>query len=136
MQFNMALMALLVSGASSHMIMKTPTPYGAASINNSPLVADGSDYPCKQRPGVYDKGSASNTMAVGSQQSLSFTGSAVHGGGSCQLSLTKDLKPTKDTDFRVILSIEGGCPASAEVRIFPSVYPFFFSDANSEFREI
>ena len=75
-------------------------------------------------------------MAVGSQQSLSFTGSAVHGGGSCQISLTKDLKPTKDTDFRVILSIEGGCPASAEVRIFPSVYPFFFSDANSEFREI
>ena len=52
-------------------------------------------------------------MAVGSPQTLSFTGSAVHGGGSCQVSLTKDLEPTKDSDFRVILSMEGGCPASA-----------------------
>lgn len=64
-------------------------------------------------------------MAVGSQQTLSFTGSAVHGGGSCQLSLTKDLKPTKDTDFRVILSIEGGCPASAEVSKFSVVYSLY-----------
>ncbi|CAF9921599.1 MAG: hypothetical protein HETSPECPRED_004593 [Heterodermia speciosa] len=113
MQFSKTWLALLGSGlASGHMIMKTPTPYGASSLNNSPLVADGSDYPCKQRPGVYDKGSASNTMPVGSPQTLSFTGSAVHGGGSCQLSLTKDLKPTKDSKFSVILSIEGGCPAS------------------------
>ena len=116
-------MALLGSGlASAHMIMKTPTPYGASSMTNGPLAADGSDYPCKQRPGVYDKGSASNTMAVGSPQTLSFTGSAVHGGGSCQLSLTKDLKPTKDTDFRVILSIEGGCPANTAVSNFPSSF--------------
>ncbi|CAF9915976.1 MAG: hypothetical protein HETSPECPRED_002697 [Heterodermia speciosa] len=120
MRFNKALMALLGSGlASAHMIMKTPTPYGASSMTNGPLAADGSDYPCKQRPGVYDKGSASNTMAVGSPQTLSFTGSAVHGGGSCQLSLTKDLKPTKDTDFRVILSIEGGCPANTAGNLPP-----------------
>ena len=51
-------------------------------------------------------------MAVGAPQTLSFTGSATHGGGSCQVSLTKDLQPTKDSDFRVILSIEGGCPTN------------------------
>ena len=115
MQYGTALIALcgLVPAISSHMIMKTPTPYGAATINNSPLAADGSDYPCKQRPGVYDIGSAKNEMAIGTPQELSFTGSAVHGGGSCQVSLTKDLKPTKDSKFFVITSIEGGCPANS-----------------------
>lgn len=35
------------------------------------------------------------------------------GGGSCQISLTKDLEPTKDSVFQVIHSIEGGCPTSS-----------------------
>ena len=109
-------LAALLAGASlssAHMVMKTPTPYGATSLNNSPLDASGNDYPCKQRPGVYEAGGADNKMAVGEQQTLSFTSSAVHGGGSCQLSLTKDKQPTAKSDFRVILNIEGGCPSSA-----------------------
>jgi hypothetical protein len=91
--------------------MKTPTPFGKSTLNNSPLAADGSDFPCKQRTGVYDAEGASNTMAIGSPQTLSFTGSAVHGGGSCQVSLTTDKQPSKSTKWQVIHSIEGGCPA-------------------------
>ena len=49
-------------------------------------------------------------MAIGATQKLSFTGSAVHGGGSCQLALTKDAAPTPSSSWQVILSIEGGCP--------------------------
>ena len=109
-----ALLALSgLAPAAAHMLMKTPAPYGAATLNNSPLDASGSDYPCKQRPGVYEAAASKNTMAVGAPQTLSFTGSAVHGGGSCQLAITKDLKPTKDSKFGVILSIEGGCPSGA-----------------------
>lgn len=96
--------------ANGHMIMNTPVPYGKSTLNNSPLAADGSDYPCKQRTGVYDAEGANNTMALGSTQKLAFTGSATHGGGSCQVSITYDQNPTKSSTFKVIHSIEGGCP--------------------------
>ncbi|KAL3426520.1 hypothetical protein PVAG01_00029 [Phlyctema vagabunda] len=100
----------LTSIASAHMIMSSPVPYGKSTLNNSPLEQNGSDFPCKQRTGVYDAEGASNVMPLGSTQQLAFIGSAVHGGGSCQVSITYDEAPTKDSTWKVIHSIEGGCP--------------------------
>jgi hypothetical protein len=93
------------------MVMNTPVPYGRSTLSNSPLLANGADFPCKLRPGVYDAEGASNVYALGSTQPLRFTGQAVHGGGSCQISITYDRQPTKDSVWKVIKSIEGGCPA-------------------------
>ncbi|PHH60654.1 hypothetical protein CDD81_1375 [Ophiocordyceps australis] len=105
----------LVAIGNAHMVMTNPAPYGESSLTNGPLAADGSDFPCKQRSNVYDAEGASNVYKQGSSQQLTFKGSAVHGGGSCQLSVTKDLKPTKSSVWKVIKSIEGGCPAKGQV---------------------
>ena len=70
------------------------------------------DFPCKQRPGVYDPPEKENVFTVGESFQLEFLGSAVHGGGSCQVSLTEDMQPTKNSVWKVIHSIEGGCPAN------------------------
>lgn len=51
-------------------------------------------------------------MPLGSSQPLKFTGSAVHGGGSCQISVTYDKAPTANSVWKVIHSIHGGCPIS------------------------
>ena len=65
----------------------------------------GSNFPCK--------GYQTNTpwrsvvtYTAGQKYNVSLAGSAVHGGWSCQLSLSYD----NGTSFHVIESIEGGCP--------------------------
>ncbi|KAN0083783.1 hypothetical protein V8E54_002871 [Elaphomyces granulatus] len=74
----------------------------------SPLSASGSDYPCKgyaNDPFV----SVANYTAGGSYQ-IELDGSATHGGGSCQISLSYDKAKT----FNVIKSMEGGCPLTPQ----------------------
>lgn len=88
------------------MIMATPPPYG--SPDNSPLNADGSNFPCKA---TSNSGGTVTNMVIGATQKLSFLGESVHGGGSCQVSLTTDTPATKNSKWMVIHSIEGGCPA-------------------------
>lgn len=111
MYFKTTLSAALVAAVNGHMVMNTPSPFDPAGLNNSPLDASGSDFPCKFN-GVYTAtGGTTNTYELGSSQPLSFTGSAVHGGGSCQVVMTYDNPATKDSQWKVIHSIEGGCPA-------------------------
>ena len=101
-----SVLAFFASTAQAHMVMATPPPYG--SPDNSPLNADGSNFPCKA---TSDSGGTVTNMAVGASQKLSFLGESVHGGGSCQVSLTTDTPATKSSTWMVIHSIEGGCPA-------------------------
>ncbi|ERT01676.1 uncharacterized protein SPSK_07563 [Sporothrix schenckii 1099-18] len=126
-----ALVALLsASPVLAHMTMASPVPFG--NPTTSPLNSDGSNYPCQivgSASTFYadSASSANNTMALGATQTLSFHGSAVHGGGSCQLALTKDLQPSASTSWQVILSIEGGCPTTDGSG--PSTYDYTIPDS-------
>ncbi|KAH0352943.1 hypothetical protein KCU81_g1868, partial [Aureobasidium melanogenum] len=109
----------LASQALGHMEMSWPYPlhskYNPENSYNiidysmtSPLFADGSNFPCKgyqnDRPFV-----PVVTYSAGSTYNMTLTGSATHGGGSCQLSLSYDNGAT----FRVIKSMMGGCPLTS-----------------------
>ncbi|WVW85447.1 hypothetical protein I302_107485 [Kwoniella bestiolae CBS 10118] len=71
----------------------------------SPLVASGT-YPCKgyiNNPSS-DMGSVA-TLAAGSSMNYTIAGTATHGGGSCQISMSYDQGST----WNVIYSVVGGC---------------------------
>ncbi|KAL8787221.1 MAG: hypothetical protein Q9213_002332 [Squamulea squamosa] len=99
---------------NAHMKMAVPAPYTAnGELQNGPLDASGSDYPCKMTSGQYTPPATKNIIPIGAPQTLGLLGEATHGGGSCQIALTKDLKPTKKSVWMVIHSEEGGCPSAA-----------------------
>ena len=111
-----ALTTALVASASvarAHVILENPKPFKFLEYGpTNPLDPDGSNFPCKKREGQTLEVDGERTrMVVGEQQLLTFSGRAVHGGGSCQLAVTADAQPTKESRWMVIHSIEGGCPA-------------------------
>lgn len=74
----------------------------------SPLDANGSDFPCKGYHNDVIK-PLSTVYSAGSSYNLTLSGSVVHGGGSCQISLSYD----NGTSFKVIKSLIGGCPLTS-----------------------
>lgn len=107
--------AFLATAANAHMTMEDPVIFSQdkALIDTAPITAE--QYPCHSQYG-FDV-TKMNPVAVGAPMKAKLKGSAIHGGGSCQLSVTTDPVPTKDSKFKVIKSFEGNCPASANVEL-------------------
>lgn len=110
-------LASLLLGANAHMFISSPVPIPGTAPKD-PLDPSGSNFPCH---GVTLPSAGGQIMAAGSQQKLSFelgggANTATHGGGSCQLSITYETDAAKQKDpsiWKVIYSIEGGCPTDA-----------------------
>ncbi|KAF2840322.1 lytic polysaccharide monooxygenase [Patellaria atrata CBS 101060] len=121
------------SSATAHMLLAKPVPYSAdkGMQDNGPLDQSGSNYPCKTNLGF--EISDFNVIPVGQEQQLAFSGTAVHGGGSCQLSVTTDVPPTKNSKFKVIKSIEGGCPGVNGPNTYTYTLPDSIPEGNATF---
>lgn len=105
---------ILASCVSGHMQMSHPYPIRSPLNPNppgqvdysytSPLKPDGSDFPCKGY--AHDPFHSQATYKPGGTYEMDLEGSATHGGGSCQISLSYD----KGKTYHVIKSMEGNCP--------------------------
>lgn len=122
-----------------HVQMVTPTPYAWAEYGpTNPLNPDGSDYPCKVPQGdEYQLDGAPTEMVAGGDQVVSFSGWAVHGGGSCQFAFAAGHAPTPDSAWSVVHSVEGGCPkanvaGNLEQGQAPDNYTFTVPDGFAE----
>ncbi|KAK2071081.1 hypothetical protein P8C59_005532 [Phyllachora maydis] len=123
---DLATLLVLANLVHSHMILASPKPFQNPAPDNSPLSSSGSNYPCKLTGDAasFFNGAApqGNMYTAGQSATVSFQGSAVHGGGSCQLAITSELAPSASTPWEVIHSIEGGCPSKDGTN--PSTYDF------------
>ena len=112
---------LATSVASGHMFISSPQPIDTTAVKE-PLSANGDDFPCH---GASLPIAGGMKMLAGSKQSLEFdTGNgantAVHGGGSCQISITYESDPAllKDPqNWHVLYSIQGGCPSNTHLNL-------------------
>ncbi|KEQ99545.1 hypothetical protein AUEXF2481DRAFT_25442 [Aureobasidium subglaciale EXF-2481] len=111
----LAQLSLLVE---SHLKLNNPVPYSKSTLQLDPLKnalpgSEQSDFPCQSKriggadPWIVDQ---ENELVAGEPQTMTFDGSASHGGGSCQLSVTLDRQPTAESTFKTIASWIGGCP--------------------------
>lgn len=111
-----------------HVQLVTPTPFAWVQYGpTNPLRPDGSDYPCKVPAGdafALVDGTAPAEVVAGAAHAVRLAGWAVHGGGSCQFALAAGHAPARDARWRVIRSIEGGCPrANATGNLAPGEEP-------------
>ncbi|TWU71682.1 hypothetical protein ED733_001900 [Metarhizium rileyi] len=115
------LTALLALGEASltaaHMEMTWPPPFRSSRNPHrtkvdydmtSPLQSGGSNFPCKGYHSLYNTDEGRSVVEWEAGQVYNFTvgGSATHGGGSCQVSLSYDQGST----WTVIRSYIGNCP--------------------------
>jgi hypothetical protein len=117
MSFRSAILAaaFLATAAKAHVTMQEPVIFSQdkALIDTAPITAE--QYPCHSQYGF--EITKLNSIAVGAPMKAVLKGSAIHGGGSCQLSVTTDTTPTKDSKFKVIKSWEGNCPMDTNAEL-------------------
>ena len=105
----------IVPTTLAHMQMINPSPFRDPQANRAnepkdwnilkPLNPDGSDFACKGYQ-WNTPWTPTATYEAGGTYNMELKGGATHGGGSCQLSMSFD----RGVNFKVIKSIEGGCP--------------------------
>ena len=83
-----------------------------------PLEPDGSNFPCTSD--FSSSEGEAPTLSPGEAAHIQIHSSAVHGGGSCQISITYDQPPNKQSIWKVMKSFEGGCPMVADGNLTPN----------------
>ncbi|RSL71672.1 hypothetical protein CEP53_001420 [Fusarium sp. AF-6] len=116
-----AALALGLAGlAQAHMEMTSPPPFKSKSNPHAngdvdysmtaPLEAGGGNFPCKGYHSLFGTAAGASVAdwKAGGSYSMTITGGANHGGGSCQASLSFD----KGETWKVIHSYVGNCPGA------------------------
>jgi len=114
MQFKTLSAAFLFGAANAHFYITYPPPIPGSNPKD-PLLASGADFPCH---GANLAQGTVTDLQAGQVVPLEFglgagANTAVHGGGSCQISVTYKTDPTdlkNPSNWYVLQSFIGGCP--------------------------
>lgn len=110
MKFTLATIAAAVAFLpmiEAHLSMVNPGVYTGGDPL-PPLAEDGSNFPCAVSS--FSSDGEGPTLNPGQGGEILLKGTAVHSGGSCQVSITYDQPPNKNSAWKVMKSFQGGCP--------------------------
>ena len=93
----------------AHLVMDNPGTYLTLIDELPPLLGSGANFPCSVNNFAQSRGEGL-LLNPGDSASILLSGTAVHSGGSCQISITYDSPPTKNSVWKVMKSFHGGCP--------------------------
>lgn len=105
----------------AHLFMNMPGLYKTGD-NMPPLAESGANFPCAVDSFQPD-GEGPTLNPGGAGPAIQLFGTAVHSGGSCQISITYDSPPTKNSVWKVMKSFQGGCPVDVEGNLTPNGDP-------------
>lgn len=111
MKFTLATLAAAVAFLpmiEAHLAMVNAGVYGGGDPL-PPLEENGSNFPCTLSDFSSSDGEGP-TLNPGQGAQIQLKGTAVHGGGSCQVSITYDQPPNKNSVWKVMKSWQGACP--------------------------
>jgi len=114
MKFSLAMIATAVAFLpviEAHLSMINPGVYRQGDPL-PPLAVDGSNFPCAVTDFSTSEGEGP-TLNPGQGADIKLAGTVVHSGGSCQISITYDQPPTKNSVWKVMKSFQGACPVEA-----------------------
>lgn len=96
-----------------HVSMSEMPGYYPGGDGLAPLEFDGSNFPCTTTDFTKPNGDGP-ILKPGDQGEITLHGSATHGGGSCQISITYDQPPNPNSVWKVLRSFQGSCPRKGE----------------------
>ncbi|KAF8462935.1 hypothetical protein BDZ91DRAFT_661663 [Kalaharituber pfeilii] len=79
-----------------------------------PLDPSGSNFPCSITDFSQADGDGPTLSPGQAGPAIKLFGTAVHSGGSCQISITYDQPPNKNSVWKVMKSFQGGCPIDVQ----------------------
>lgn len=110
---------IFIPSAQAHIRMTQPRPLNGDTDGNKNPLGAGNPYPCQGYIPSHPY-SVTERYTPGQPAAIHLAGSATHGGGSCQISLSYD----QGESFRVVESIIGGCPLNKTLDFtIPSIAP-------------
>ena len=114
MKFTLATLAAAIAFLpmiEAHLAMSNPGVY-VDGESQPPLEESGANFPCTVNSFGKSDGEGP-TLNPGQGAEIMLKGTAVHGGGSCQISITYDQPPNKNSVWKVMKSFQGACPIEA-----------------------
>ncbi|KAK8232409.1 hypothetical protein HDK90DRAFT_455348, partial [Phyllosticta capitalensis] len=120
---------------TTHLTLNYPRSYDfTALLRGGEPLGTFPNYPCQGS--IWDTLSipgGRTKLQAGQEHEAQLEGFTAHTGGSCQIAISPDQPPKKNSEFKVVTSIHGACPGAVEGKLQPQKFKLPAEAANGKY---